>query len=95
MSRPMGQYANAQQSGTVMQTSMGQKDPLETVIDRVMMIAQRLVAAENTIKEQASHIEKLELKIENIALKAEGKEFKKPTTTRAKKPTPPTDTTAA
>ena len=70
------------------------KEPLDNVIDRVMAIAQRVVGAENVIKNQATQIaeltkkvevlteqnEKLTTKIENIALKASGQEFKKPTT---------------
>lgn len=100
-SQPMRQYVNQSESGTVTQTSMG-PSPIEAVTERVMMIAQRLVACENVVKQQAAtiktqgeEIEALKTKIENIALKASGKEFKKPTTTRAKKPNPPTDTTAA
>ena len=71
-------------------------EPLDNVIDRVMAIAQRVVGAENVIKNQGQQIAKLlkevealkeenealTTKIENIALKASGKEFKKPTTTR-------------
>ena len=70
------------------------KEPLDNVIDRVMQIAQRVVGAENVIKNQAAEITKLkeqvvELKeandklvnrLDNIALKASGQEFKKPTT---------------
>ena len=76
-----------------MQSQRG-KEPLDNVIDRVMAIAQRVVGAENVIKNQATEIAKLkdqvvELKeandklvnrLDNIALKASGQEFKKPTT---------------
>ena len=96
--QPMRQYANQSQSGTI--TGGFRKDPLDNVTDRVMMIAQRVVGAEAQIKNQAQEIvalketiAKLENKIENIALKASGKEFKKPTTTtRAKKTTETTET---
>ena len=96
--QPMRQYANPNGSGTVT-SSMGRKDPIDNVADRVMMIAQRLVAAENTIKNQSANInklnetiDKLEKKIENIALKASGKEFKKPETTTRRKTTTPATT---
>jgi len=66
------------------------KEPLDTVIERVMAIAQRLVAAENVIKSQGAEvaslkqqISHLETKIENVALKAAGQEFKKPTTRKS------------
>ena len=89
--QPMRQYANQSQSGTVTTGGM-RKDPLENVVDRVMMIAQRVVGAESQLKAQNAEIKslketisKLETKIENIALKASGKEFKKPTTRATKK----------
>ena len=95
--QPMRQYANQKQSGTI--SGGFRKDPIDNVTDRVMMIAQRVVAAEAQIKNQAQEIvalketiAKLENKIENVALKASGKEFKKPTTTRAKKTTETTET---
>ena len=94
----MRQYASQKQSGTMMNSQRG-KEPLDNVIDRVMAIAQRVVGAENVIKNHVSEIaalkdqvktlsaetERLTTKIENIALKASGKEFKKPT---ARKPQP-------
>ena len=82
----MRQYSNQNASGTMMQSQRG-PEPLDNVIDRVMAIAQRLVAAETVIKNQATEvaslkkqISHLETKIENVALKASGTEFKKPTT---------------
>ena len=58
---------------------------MDNVIDRVMTIAQRVVAAENQVKRLTDHtktqdekIEALEKKIENLILKASGTEFKKP-----------------
>jgi len=82
----MRQYANPNGSGTMMNSQRGQ-EPLDNVIDRVMAIAQRVVGAEGLIKSQASEIamlkeqiSHLETKIENVALKASGSEFKKPTT---------------
>lgn len=94
----MRQYANQNGSGTMM-NSQRAPEPLDNVIDRVMAIAQRVVGAENVIKNQSNQIKQLandfrelktqnaelKKKIENIALKASGKEFKKPTTTRSKK----------
>ena len=87
----MRQYSNENASGTMMQSQRG-PEPLDNVIDRVMAIAQRLVAAETVIKTQATEVASLkqqvshlETKIENIALRASGQEFKKPevkTTTR-------------
>ncbi len=79
-------------SGTVMSSQRG-PEPLDRVIDRVMQIAQRVVGAEGVIKSQnkeiallKEQISHLETKMENIALKERGQEFKKPeTTTRARK----------
>ena len=72
----------------MMQSQRGQ-EPLDRVVDRVMAIAQRVVGAENVIKNQSKQIEvlnkeiaDLKKKIDNIALKSSGTEFKKPTTTR-------------
>ena len=62
---PMRQYANRRQSGTMMQTST-RKEPIEGVIDRVMLLGQRLVAAENAIKNQASEIVGLKETIKNL-----------------------------
>lgn len=93
----MRQYTNRAQSGTVMQTKRA-PDKMDPVIDRVMMIAERLVKAEqeiqalnNTVKslldvqkKQQDNVDQLLNKIDNIKLRSEGKEFKKPTTTRSK-----------
>ena len=72
----------------MMQSQRGQ-EPLDRVVERVMAIAQRVVGAENVIKNQSKQIEvlnneiaDLKKKIDNIALKSSGTEFKKPTTTR-------------
>ena len=80
----MRQYSNNNASGTMMQSQRG-PEPLDNVIERVMAIAQRLVAAETVIKTQAAEVASLkqqvshlETKIENVALKASGQEFKKP-----------------
>lgn len=40
-------YVNREQSGTVAKTPMSKKDP---VVERVMMIAERLVALEKEVK---------------------------------------------
>ncbi len=45
----MRQYTNRTQSGTVMQTKRS-PDKMDPVIDRVMMIAERLVKAEQEIQ---------------------------------------------
>ncbi len=70
-----------------MMNSQRGKEQIDVVIDRVMAIAQRVVGAENVIKNQSKQIadltenlEKLTNKVENMALKASGQEFKKPTT---------------
>ena len=41
-------YVNAAQSGTIAQTPMGKKDP---IVERIMMIAERLVALEKKVAE--------------------------------------------
>jgi len=89
----MRQYASREQSGTMM-NSQRAPEPLDNVIDRVMAIAQRVVKAELVIKNQAKEItdlteklDKLTNKVENMALKATGQEFKKPTTRRTTKTT--------
>ena len=65
----MRQYANQSQSGTVA-SSVGRREPLDNVVDRVMMIAQRLVVLEKTVENQNLRIEKLQ------------EELKKATTTK-------------
>ena len=52
---PLRNYTNKAASGTMMQ-SRAQKEPIDNVIDRVMLLGQRLVAAEDAIKNQASEI---------------------------------------
>ena len=68
--QPLRQYANRSQSGTVTTGGM-RRDPNEAIIDRVMMIAQRVVAAENTVKNQASEIAKLKETVKNLNEKIE------------------------
>jgi hypothetical protein len=55
----MRQYANPSQSGTIAST-VGRKDTIDNVVDRVMMIAQRLVKLEKTVENQNLRIEKLQ-----------------------------------
>ena len=55
----MRQYANPSQSGTIA-SSVGRKDTIDNVVDRVMMIAQRLVKLEKTVENQNLRIEKLQ-----------------------------------
>ena len=84
-----------------MMNSQRAKEPLDNVIDRVMQIAQRVVGAENVIKNQAAEItalkdqvktlsaetERLTTKIENMALKASGsKSSKSPPLVKPLKP---------
>lgn len=61
----MSRYVNKQQSGT-MYSTVGAKEPLDNVIDRVMAIAHRLVQAENAIKSHAAKIREYEQKIEDL-----------------------------
>ena len=49
----MRQYANQSQSGTIA-SSVGRKDTIDNVVDRVMMIAQRLVKLEKTVEKPKS-----------------------------------------
>ena len=74
MQTPMRQYNNPQASGTV-SSSKRRPDKMEPVIDRVMMIAERLVNAEKAltsygkiISEQSSKIAELEAQIEGLKL---------------------------
>ena len=55
----MRQYANQSQSGTVT-SSVGRRETIDNVVDRVMMIAQRLVKLEKTVENQNLRIEKLQ-----------------------------------
>ena len=70
----MPQYVNQSQSGTVMRTSKS-VDKMEPVIDRVMMIAERLVNAEKAlasygkiIADQTAKITELQGQIEGLKL---------------------------
>ena len=66
----MRQYASQSQGGTMMSSQRG-KEPLDNVIDRVMAIARRLVAAEQTIKNQASEITALKENIKKLSEQVE------------------------
>ena len=68
--QPMRQYANRSQSGTISQTGMG-KSPIDNVVDRVMMIAQRVVAAEQLIKNQSAEIVQLKETINKLSEQVE------------------------
>ena len=95
MQTPMRQYANPSQSGTVTQTKR-RPDKMEPVIDRVMMIAERLVNAEKALQsygkiiaDQTKKITELEAQIEGLKLshfKTEPKTETKATTKVATKP---------
>ena len=74
MQTPMRQYTNPSQSGTVTQTKR-RPDKMEPVIDRVMMIAERLVNAEKALQsygkiiaDQSKKITELEAQIEGLKL---------------------------
>ena len=62
----MRQYANAQQSGTVVRTPGAQPDKMQPIIDRVMMIAERLVKVEKLVESQRETIESQAQRIEEL-----------------------------
>ena len=66
----MRQYANPNQSGTTTQASF-RKDPIDNVIDRVMMMAKRLVTAENAIKSQSAEIARLKQTVSKLTEQVE------------------------
>ena len=66
----MRQYANPNQSGTTTQTSF-RKDPIDNVIDRVMLIGQRLVATESALKNQSAEILQLKETISKLTEQVE------------------------
>ena len=91
---PLRQYTNQKQSGTITRGGM-RKDPIEGVIDRCMLLGQRLVAAETAIKNQASEIvglketiKKLETQIDDYTAPSIVKEATapKPRPARRRKP---------
>ena len=65
----MRQYANAQQSGTVARTPGMKPDKMQPVIDRVMMIAERLVKVEKLVESQRDTIESQNQRIEELTEK--------------------------
>lgn len=81
---PMRQYTNQSQSGTISKGGM-RKDPIDNVIDRVMLLGQRIVSAEDAIKKQATEIvglketiKKLEDQIDDYTAPSIVKEAKAP-----------------
>ena len=91
---PMRSYTNKAASGTMMQTQ-SRKEPIENVIDRVMLLGQRLVAAESAIKNQATEIVGLKETIKNLEAQVEDytapsivKDAKAPKTRSAKRRKP-------
>ena len=85
-----------------MMSSMRGKEPLDNVIDRVMAIAHRLVAAEATIKNQATEIAALKENIKKLSEQVEDytapsivKEAKAPRARPAKRRKPSTATKEA
>ena len=90
----MRSYTNKAASGTMMQTTT-RKEPIDNLIDRVMLLGQRLVAAETAIKNQASEIvglketvKKLETQLDEYTAPSIVKEAKtpKPRPARKRKP---------
>ena len=75
----MRQYANTSQSGTVTSTT-GRRETIDNVVDRVMMIAQRLVKLEKVVENQNLRIEKLQEELKQAKAPAK-------TTTRTTKTT--------
>ena len=67
---PLRQYANQSQSGTMFQTQRG-KEPIDAVMDRCMLLGQRIVAAEQAIKNQATEVATLKETIKNLNEKLE------------------------
>ena len=85
----MRQYANQSQSGTIAST-VGRKETIDNVVDRVMMIAQRLVKLEKVVENQNLRIEKLQeelkaAKAAKPAAKAPARTTKTTTKTEATK----------
>lgn len=81
---PMRQYANQSQSGTISNGGM-RKDPIDNVIDRVMLLGQRIVSAESQIKKQATEIvglketiKRLEAQVDDYTAPSIVKEAKAP-----------------
>ena len=84
----MRQYANQSQSGTIA-SSVGRKETIDNVVDRVMMIAQRLVKLEKVVENQNLRIEKLQEELKKAkAVKPAAK-----TSTRTTKTTTKTEAT--
>ena len=90
----MRQYASRSQSGTMMSSQRG-KEQIDVVIDRVMAIAKRLVAAEDTIKNQAKEIvglketiKKLSEQVEDYTAPSIVKDAKAPKTRSARRRKP-------
>ncbi len=62
----MRQYTNPQQSGTVMRTPGAKPDKMQPLIDRVMMVAERLVKVERVVEQQRSTIESQQQRIDEL-----------------------------
>ena len=85
----MRQYVNQSQSGTIA-SSVGRKETIDNVVDRVMMIAQRLVKLEKVVENQNLRIEKLQEELKQVkaakpAAKAPTRTTKTTTKTEATK----------
>ena len=78
----MRQYANTQQSGTVA-SSVGRRETIDNVVDRVMMIAERLVKLEKVVENQNLRINQLTQEL------AEAKKAKATTPARKTTAKPP------
>ena len=67
---PLRQYTNQSQSGTMFQTKSRQ-EPIEAVMNRCMLLGQRLVAAEQAIKNQATEVATLKETVKTLTEKLE------------------------
>lgn len=65
---PMRSYTNQKESGTMTKGGF-RKDPLDNVIDRCLLLGQRLVAAESAIKNQATEIVTLKEAVKSLTEK--------------------------
>ena len=97
---PMRQYNNQSASGTMFQTKAKQ-EPIDAVMERCMLLGQRLVAAEQQVKNQASEIAHLKESVKLLTEKLDDftapsivKEAKSSTATRRKTTSKPKSTTA-
>ena len=87
----MRQYTNQQQSGTTTTTNRREPNPMDSIIDRVMLIAKRLATAEQEIKSLNVKIGNFEstIKAQDYKIKMQDEKIKDLEKPVAKTPTPP------